>query len=37
MEKAIRNVEIELEEQVKYFKAEGKLLEAQRITRTYEF
>ena len=31
MEKAIRNIEIELEEQVKYFKAEGKLLEAQRI------
>ena len=31
MEKAIRNIEIELEEQVKYFKSEGKLLEAQRI------
>ena len=37
MEKAIRNIEIELEEQVKYFKAEGKLLEAQRISERTNF
>ena len=37
MEKAIRNIEIELEEQVKYFKAEGKLLEAQRIAERTNF
>ena len=37
MEKAIRNSEIELEEQVKYFKAEGKLLEAQRIAERTNF
>ena len=37
MEKAIRNIEIELEEQVKYFKSEGKLLEAQRIAERNEF
>ncbi len=30
------NIEEELEEQVKYFKSEGKLLEAQRIAE-YEF
>ena len=37
MEKAIRNIEIELEGQVKYFKAEGKLLEAQRIAERTNF
>ena len=37
MEKAIKNIEIELEEQVKYFKAEGKLLEAQRIAERTNF
>ena len=37
MVKAIRNIEIELEEQVKYFKAEGKLLEAQRIAERTNF
>ena len=37
MEKAIRNIEIELEEQVKYFKSEGKLLETQRIAERTNF
>ena len=37
MEKAIKNIEIEREEQVKYFKAEGKLLEAQRIAERTNF
>ena len=37
MEKAIRNIEIELDEQVKYVKAEGKLLEAQRIAERTNF
>ncbi len=37
MEKAIQNIEIELEEQVKYFKGEGKLLEAQRIAERTNF
>ena len=37
MEKAINNIEIELEEQVKYFKEEGKLLEAQRIAERTNF
>ena len=37
MEKAIRNIEIELEEQVKYFKSEGKLLEAQRVAERTNF
>ena len=37
MEKAIRNIEIELEEQVKYFKSEGRLLEAQRIAERTNF
>ena len=37
MERAIKNIEIELEEQVKYFKAEGKLLEAQRIAERTKF
>ena len=37
MEKAIKNIEIELEEQVKYFEEEGKLLEAQRIAERTNF
>ena len=37
MEKAIKNIEIELEEQVKYFKGEDKLLEAQRIAELTNF
>ena len=37
MEKAIGDIEIELEEQVKYFKGEGKLLEAQRIAERTNF
>ena len=37
LEKAIKNIEIELEEQVKYFKEEGKLLEAQRIAERTNF
>ncbi len=37
MERAIKNIEIELEEQVKYFKSEGKLLEAQRIAERTNF
>ena len=37
MEKAIKNIEIELDEQVKYFKSEGKLLEAQRIAERTNF
>ena len=37
MEKAIKNIEIELEEQVKYFNEEGKLLEAQRIAERTNF
>ena len=37
MGKAIKNIEIELEEQVKYFKEEGKLLEAQRIAERTNF
>ena len=37
MEKAIKNIEIELEEKVKYFKEEGKLLEAQRIAERTNF
>lgn len=37
MEKAIKNIEIELEKQVKYFKSEGKLLEAQRIAERTNF
>ncbi len=35
--KRIRNIEIELEEQVKYFKWEDKLLEAQRIAERTNF
>ena len=37
MEKAIHNIELELEDQVKYFKGEGKLLEAQRIAERTNF
>ena len=37
MEKAIKNIEIELEEQVKYFNEEGKLLEAQRLAERTNF
>ena len=37
MEKAIKNIEIEMEEQVKYFKGEDKLLEAQRIAERTNF
>ena len=37
MERAIREIEVELEEQVKYFKSEGKLLEAQRIAERTNF
>ena len=37
MEKAIKAIEEELEEQVKYFKGEGKLLEAQRIAERTNF
>ena len=37
MEKAIKNIEIELEEQVRYFKGEDKLLEAQRIAERTNF
>jgi excinuclease ABC subunit B len=32
MERAIRDIEVELEEQIRYFKGEDKLLEAQRIS-----
>ena len=37
MERAIKNIEIELEEQIRYFKGEGKLLEAQRISERTNF
>ena len=37
MERAIREIETELEAQVKYFKGEGKLLEAQRISERTNF
>ncbi len=37
MERAIREIEVELEEQIKYFKSEGKLLEAQRISERTNF
>lgn len=37
MKQAIRNIEIELEERVKYFKSENKLLEAQRIAERTNF
>ena len=37
MERAIREIETELEGQIKYFKGEGKLLEAQRISERTNF
>lgn len=37
MEPALKNIEKELEEQVKYFKSEDKLLEAQRISERTNF
>ena len=37
MERAIRDIEVELEEQIRYFKGEGKLLEAQRISERTNF
>lgn len=37
MEEAIKNIEIELEERVRYFKSEDKLLEAQRISERVHF
>ena len=37
LDRAIKEIEIELEEQVKYFKSEGKLLEAQRISERTNF
>ncbi len=37
MEAAIKNIEIELEERVRYFKSEDKLLEAQRISERTHF
>ena len=37
MERAIRDIEVELEERVKYFKGEDKLIEAQRIAERTNF
>lgn len=37
LDRAIKEIEVELEEQVKYFKSEGKLLEAQRIAERTNF
>jgi len=37
MEEAIRNIEAELEERIRYFKSEDKLLEAQRIAERTNF
>lgn len=37
LEAAIKNIEIELEERIKYFKSEDKLLEAQRISERTNF
>ena len=37
MERAVKAIEEELEEQIKYFKSEGKLLEAQRISERTNF
>lgn len=37
MEPALKNIEVELEEQVKYFKSEDKLIEAQRIAERTNF
>ena len=37
LERAVKAIEKELEEQIKYFKSEGKLLEAQRISERTNF
>ena len=37
LERAVKGIEEELEEQIKYFKSEGKLLEAQRISERTNF
>ena len=37
LERAVKGIEAELEEQMKYFKSEGKLLEAQRISERTNF
>ena len=37
MNRAIADIEVELEEQIRYFKGEGKLLEAQRISERTNF
>ena len=37
LERAVKGIEEELEEQVKYFESEGKLLEAQRISERTNF
>ena len=37
LDRAIKEIEVELEEQIKYFKGEGKLLEAQRISERTNF
>ena len=37
LERAIKEIEVELEKQIKYFKSEGKLLEAQRIAERTNF
>ena len=37
MERAIKDIEVELEEQIRYFKGEDKLLEAQRISERTNF
>lgn len=37
LERAVREIEIELEQQIQYFKSQGKLLEAQRISERTNF
>ncbi len=37
MERAVKEIEVELEEQIQYFKSKGKLLEAQRISERTNF
>ena len=37
MERAVKEIEVELEEQIQYFKGKGKLLEAQRISERTNF
>ncbi|KMZ53570.1 excinuclease ABC subunit UvrB [Dorea sp. D27] len=37
MERAVKDIEVELEEQIRYFKGKGKLLEAQRISERTNF